>query len=1116
MKTLSALLRVIAQVGILTTLLCSMGGAQVSTGTIVGTITDSTGAVLSGASVIVESIETRQARSATTDASGDYTIPDLVAGHYSITASHSGFRTATVPDFELQVAQRASVSPVLQVGQTTEKIVVTSSSSPLLTTDSSSLGQVVDTKAVSSMPLNGRDFWQLTQLTPGAAYIPGGQNIPTGGTQIRASAVNVNVNGHSPTFTGWYLDGANITEPQLGGTIIQPSVDALQEFKVEGGNMSAQYGHTPTIINSALKSGSNQFHGVVYEFLRNNALDAKNYFYIPPAGTNIRDEPLHRNQFGGALGGPIRRDKTYFFVDLESTLLSEGEDFNEVVPSLLERQGNFSQSPVVLKDPITGQPFPGNVITNISPQASYLLQYMPRPNFVSGSTYRAINTNGLTQTLIKGDIKIDEELTTSDHIMGRYTIANNQETDPNPYPAMGQFPLESRGQNVVVNWTHIFSPKWLNSAQVSYYRSLFTFTSSFQGQDINGQAGISGFEDLADTADKGFPTISISNYSTFTGASNSQYPKQNRIRSPQYADRVSYSSGKHDISAGFELIHNTIMFDNGAQSSGIFAFNGNYTGDNFADFLLGYALSGERSYFRDLYGAIGTFQSYYFQDDYRAGPNLTLNLGFRWEVNPFYWGDKGQLSGFDQSTGKLVIPSDFSLNAQPLTPTLYPLFQDRIELTGQIGLPKSINATAKHDLGPRFGFAWAPSNGGWVIRGAYGIFFVYPDDNLITNSVGVVPFIASQATDNTTGLTGPQLTLGNFFGNTPIVSANPNPGQPCSFGFVANSCSTPSLTPVAFQLKQQYVNEWSVAVQHQFGSKVSLDVAYVGNNTVHGERSLSVNDPFPGPGSVQTRRPLPQWSTNSIGNFDGAGNYNALQAKLETRAWHGATLLTSYTYAKCLDNGTYNVDSISVTSTLNYHGLCEYNLKHNLVISYVYQLPLGRGQPLLDDLPAWGNAIVGGWQATGITTLQSGLPFTPTISTDTANTGVGNQRPNVVGKPTILKNPSCWFYIAANPACVALDSGGVSAFSVPAQYTYGNGGRNNMQADDLIDFDFSLTKLIPLGKERSLEFRGEFFNIFNRPTFSAPSTNIDQSTGATISSTLNTSRQIEFALKAHF
>ncbi len=299
---------------------------------------------------------------------------------------------------------------------------------------------------------------------------------------------------------------------------------------------------------------------------------------------------------------------------------------------------------------------------------------------------------------------------------------------------------------------------------------------------------------------------------------------------------------------------------------------------------------------------------------------------------------------------------------------------------------------------------------------------------------------------------------------------------------------------------------------------MSFDIAYVGNKTTRNEQQWAWNDPLPGAGAIQTRRPYAQWGTITLGEFLGTANYNSLQAKVEGRAWHGATALVSYTYSKCLDNGTYNIgaDIREVHSNISYYGVCQYNLTNNFVFSYNYLIPMGRGTAFLGNLPSWGNAILGNWTVSGITTAQSGLPFTPTISNDQANTGFGNQRPNVVGKPKVLKNVSCWFYITANKSCQGVDPQGVAAFAVPTQYTYGNGGRNTMRADDLIQFDLALLKPFNFGNERSLEFRAEFFNVMNRPTFNAPSTAIDSSSGAQVSSTLNGARQIEFALKAYF
>jgi hypothetical protein len=1094
----------------------SASWAQTSTGTILGTVTDSAGAAVPDAHVLIRSLETGREESINTDSSGGYTVPNLQIGNYSISIDRPGFKTTVLPNIELQVAQQARIDAVLQVGQVSESVTVNSSTTPLLNSLTSSVSQVVDTKTIQSTPLNGRNFWQLTQLTPGVSFVQGGQLIPTGGTSIRASAVNVNVNGLNPAWTGWYMDGANITEFQLGGTLIQPNVDALQEFRVETGNMGAQYGHFPTVINATLKSGSNQFHGVFYEFLRNNALDAKNYFFISPKGENERDEPLHRNQFGVALGGPIIKDKTFFFIDLQSTLLSEAEDFNNVVPSLAERGGDFSASSIKIKNPLTGQPFPGNVIpaSSISPQATFLLPYMPLPNALSGTTSQAINTNGLKQQLDQADLKIDQQLRSTDQLVGRYSIADNRETDPNPYPAMGSFPLRSRAQNAQIRWTHVFNSKWLNEAQVSYYRSLIDFDTSLAGQNINDQAGIQGFDDLNTPASEyNFPSISIANYSSYTGGSAGNVPKHNKLRSVQYRDNVTYVSGKNQIRFGYENFHNTFMYQLGQNSTGVFAFNGAYSGDNFADFLLGYPLSVQRSYFRFLYGDAGNLQSTYLQDDYRLLPNLTINVGLRWEINSFLTGVKGQITGYDFATQKLVVPSNIDLNATTVN-SLYPLFSDRIEFSGQLGLPENIRPTAYLNLGPRIGFAWSPKPD-WVVRSAYGIIYNFPDDNALNNTETSVPFIATQTVNNSTPT--PNLTTGDFFQGTPIVAPNPHPGQACPFGGVFLSCSTPTVDSMNTKVKNQYVQEWNLAVQHQFGNAVSLDVAYVGNKVTHIVESYSINDPPPGPGSVQGRRPIPQWSTMGINNFSLGANYNALQAKLETRAWHGATLLTSYTYGKCLSDGAFSTQTREEPNYgISYYGVCSYNLTHNLVISYVYQLPIGKGQAFLGNVPGWANAFIGNWQISGVTTVQSGLPFTATISTDTANTGVGSQRPNIAGKPTMLKKPSCWFYIANNSACTALDPSAPNTFTVPTQYTYGNGGVFTLRADDLVQFDVAALKSFKFGETKSLELRGEFFNLFNRPTFGAPSTNIDSSSGAQVTSTLNTSREVELSLKGYF
>ncbi len=314
---------------------------QLNLATVSGTVKDASDAAVPNAAVTAKNLGTGLERSVKSDANGNYSISNLQVGHYSITVTVPGFETTSIPDIELQVGQSATVDPVLQVGSATQQVTV-NTTAPLLATTTSSVGQVVDQRVLQDVPLNGRAFWQLTQLTPGATYTPGGANPYTGSSAIRARAVNVSVNGSDPQQTGWSLDGANITEPQLGGTEIQPNVDAIQEFKVESGNMSAEFGHTPNMVTATIKSGTNQFHGNVFEFLRNDKLDARNFFYQTPAGSSQSKDVLKRNQFGGTFGGPIKKDKTFFFLDYEETLVRQALVFSNVVPSDAMRNGDFS------------------------------------------------------------------------------------------------------------------------------------------------------------------------------------------------------------------------------------------------------------------------------------------------------------------------------------------------------------------------------------------------------------------------------------------------------------------------------------------------------------------------------------------------------------------------------------------------------------------------------------------------------------------------------------------------------------------------------------------------------------------------------------------------------
>ena len=530
-------------------------------------VLDAQGAVVPHAEVVAIDTQTGQSHGTTSGESGNYTITDLAIGEYKITASANGFKTLVIPAITLHVDQSASLDLKLEVGAVSEHIVVTTSL-PLLNTESSSVGQVVQNQSIESQPLNGRSFWQLVALVPGASYTPGGEGTITGGGSLRASVVNVQIDGTGFIWNGWLLDGADITEYEQGGTNVQPNVDALAEFKVFSANMPAEYGHTPNVVSVTMKSGTNAFHGTAYEFIRNDVIDAHNYFAT--TSKNI----LKRNQFGGTLGGPIKRDKVFFFGDLEASRQSQGITFSDIVPSLAMRSGNFSADTTKIKDPTTGKQFPGNIIpaNRISQQANFFLSYLPTPSQASFSSAQALD-------IIKGDMKIDAALSGTDHLMGRYSIADNQETDPNQFPALKTQALHSRAQNLAFSETHTFGAKWLNEARAGYYRDYFLFSAILGGTDFLAQAGITGYQ--ATQVTPSFPYITMSGYSAFNGSGSGNFPKSNRIRTWQYADTVSYTSGKNEVRFGAQMWVQRHSFYNGQGQEGEFTFTTQYTGDAF-------------------------------------------------------------------------------------------------------------------------------------------------------------------------------------------------------------------------------------------------------------------------------------------------------------------------------------------------------------------------------------------------------------------------------------------------------------------------------------------------------------------------------------------------------
>ncbi len=1089
--------------------------AQQSTARLLGTVKDQSGAVVVGAAVKAKNVATAQERATVTNSTGEYSIPLLPIGEYTVTAEAPGFRTATINGLLLQVNQEARVDISLLVGATTETISV-EASTPLITTDSSAVGQVVENKAIVNMPLNGRAFWQLAQLTPGAVFTPGGSDITAGGTGIRATRIGLRISGSSRLAGAWYLDGFDITEYELGATSITPSTDAIQEFKVLAGGMSAEYG-LPSVINAALKSGGNSFHGSFYEYLRNEKLEARNFF--------ARDKtPLKRNQFGATLGGPIKRNHTFFFADYEGGRTRQGTTFNYVTPTTRELAGDFGGGAQVF-DPLTTAVNPANsaqfirtpFLNGLIPgnrQSSQALFFKPEYEIPNSGSNRFVYSPALALDSDKFDVKITPRLTDRDNLVSRYSYVNNTESDPAAYPKLGYYPLKSRSQNAGLSHFHTFSPSVTSELAFNYYRTFFYFlnASNFNGQNVVKQAGITGFDGVSDLQ-PAHPLLALTGFQNIEGSTDNR-PKANRIRTYQYRASLSWNHGKHDAKFGAQLMHQAHAFLNGNASQGTFNFDGRYTqnplsagntGNSFADFLLGYPNSVQRAFPIQIFGVNGNFWSFYGQDNYRVTNNLTLNLGLRWEFNSFFNGIRGQINAFDFKTGKVIIPTQNGspdLDVQPGVRQILPVFRDLLETTEELGLPWSIRSPSRRDVAPRIGFAWRPfGSNQWVVRSAYGVFYIYPDSNIVLGEVRTPPFLILQVINNdvpTASTLTPRRTLGNYFLGQSLVDRN----------------ATPAISTGGTAYRTTYTQTWNFQVQRELGKNLAAEVAYVANKGTRTQHSTNYNVPDPGPGNVQGRRPYPAWGVLDYKIWGGSSSYHSLQAKFEKRFSGGYSFLASYAFSKCLDKPGSEEGTSPVYTLDNLNkGPCSYDVPHNFVTSYIYELPFGKGHRFLSHSGKVVDTLLGGWQWQGINTLQSGVPYSIGLNGDRANTGAGGQRPDAVGTPPAEPhNLGCWFYTSFNGTCRALLPSQADAFAVPAQFTYGNAGRNILYSNGLVQLDMSLIKSFPITESKRLDFRAQVFNLTNTTSFSSPSGTYNLATGGLVSSTRNKARVFEFGL----
>lgn len=1080
--------------------------AQVEAGRFVGRITDPSGAVIPHASVIAKNTGTNITQAATTDDGGNFVITPVSAGTYTLSVTAPGFQTTNTTNVEVQVGQIVREDLALSVGSSAETVQVTTAT-PLLTTDSATVGQVITNQQLTGLPLNGRGFFRLAELTPGAALLP-----PTGNSlAIRPEVVNGNtISGIRGSAISFLLDGVDISEQHQGGTFIQTSIDALQEFSVQQNPYSAEYNRGGAFFNATVKSGTNAYHGGIFEFIRNDKLDARNYFALTR-------QILKRNQFGGDLGGPVviphfynGRDKTFFFANYEGQRLRQGLIFNDIVASDAQRAGNFGSKTIydptktrTVNGVVTRVPFPNNTIptASLSPQALKIQQFFPGPNNPTGTASfvpsQAIDWDQYT-------VRFDHQINQGNRLFARWIYVTNRETDPNAAPALGTASLTSIGQDIAVGLITNIGANKVNDFRIHYLPSHVRLQAFLQGPDWNAQFGVNGFTpQLRPGVGGAFPDYAFSGYTPFQGSAFDQRPKSQDRKAIEPTDNFTVLLGRHSLKFGTLIRYYQWLGYDSQQYAGAFAFNGNASGDAYADFLLGYPSSIQRAYPADNFGGQQTYYQFFGQDDVRVSDKLTMNLGLRYEYSPWLNGYKGQLGTFLPGNARPIVVSGngptVDLSSQFAAPAAYQFFGNYIQTSSQAGLPYNLTYTDKTQLGPRIGISYALSRK-TILRTGFGMFYE-PEGTGGRVNLNSLPFRLSE-TINQTQNVAPTRTLGDFFLGQPLGSALANP----------------QLSPTYTRLKVGYNEHFSLNIQQQLSQHDVLEVGYVGNNGRHLGSTNDFNDPAPGAGSIQRRRPYQPFSNITYQSQDLSTNYNSLQAKFEHRLSNGLSGLVAYTYSKFLQ---FNQSPALGGNSGFEYALSPYDTPQNLAISGSYALPFGRGRSYLSSSNRLVDGALGGWQLQTIVVVRSGTPYTPLVSSDVANTGVGNQRPNYSGNNTPNFKPSVktWFdkarYVPAsrNPdgsTRTDTDATGVG------QYHYGQVRANTLRSDLYRQFDASIFKDFHLPRESILSFRAEFFNISNTTSFNAPNSTVDASAGGQITSTSVPSRDIQFALKYNF
>lgn len=1043
-----------------TLLLPLVASSQVISSSIVGNITDTTGAAVAGATVTVTSVSTSAVRTGNADSSGAYVFPQLPPGDYRLSATHPGFKRYEVPSVNLPVSQTLRVDMALVVGDVSEQVEVTATA-PLLESETSSLGQVVSGQNIVELPLNGRNFMQLANISSGVvpAYNARSATITN---QSGRSDMAVHISGGRGDTNSYLVDGVETRSSWFNSPSVLLSVDAIQEFKIDKNLFSAEYGQGSGLVSMVSKSGGNTFHGSLFEFLRNDRLDAANFFdnYF-----DNRKAPFRQNQFGATAGGAVVNNKLFYFGNWESLRSRRSSTLSALVPTPAQLSGDLNgltstrldpaTGAAAIIDPQTGAPFPGNRIpqSRISSVTRNFIQYTPVPNAdIGGRNY--VVTKSTNRDDDQFGVRLDWLPGSSDTLFGRYTDYDSNLYRPGVGVLAGNvFPYG--GRNVVIQYTHVFTPALLNVFKFGYNRANVFNSWEITPTSIANELGIR-INQVPE--EYGLPGVGVAGGWYVGGGTGINQGGTDNIF--QFSDSLSLIRGSHTLKFGTDIRY--VRFDErlGLNNNGSFTFDGRYTGNPVADFLLG----NTSAMTAQIGLGVGRWRSnswnFFVADDWKLTSRLTLNLGLRYEYDTPFAERDGKEGYFDTSLEKFVV--GISREESPIARDI-PGLEFNPNLRPGIWFPD------RNNFAPRVGLAYRVTNS-TALRAGYGLFYAKTQGNELQFKINAPPLVFATSLVGAVGT--PNLNWDR--------DAFPDPASP---DFPVSTLSPFSVDP---RDRTPYLQQWNVSLNQNIASNMLLEVAYAGSIGTKLTERVNINQArLPDPANITpivTRRRFPNFGDILSANWQENANYNALQTRLERRFSGSVSFLIGYTWSKAIDTasrgsgGSWHQNAYSLRDD---RGNSDFDVRHRLTASGIWQLPFGRGKRFLSNSGGLVNAIFGGWSTNFIASFMTGNLFSVTVAGDRANVG---------GFPFQRANRTCDGNLPRSERTIDryFDT---SCFQITPLGTFGNSGRNIIEIPGLNNWDVSFLKDTRISERVRLQFRAEFFNIFNHAQFNAPDTN---------------------------